>query len=210
MCQAASARRPCAPCSVLVVSRGNWTRTKRHLLGCFCAITLLAFAHASASAAPIVSWDFANPSIEASPTEALTVFATVSNDASATDPISFSTLTALGGMGAPPGGGSPLTEAYQVELADIIFLRPVRLDPGDSITLPWADLSPLGGSAPPGLYGPGEAGIELESLFVASSGLFTVTVVPEAGTGLLCVLGLLAWACARGRSSTRTSRVTAT
>lgn len=153
------------------------------------AIGMLLLSPA-AIAAPMVSWSFVEESIVAEPSEVFTIFATISNASVATDPLLFSFLEGLGGAGAPPGGGASLDAAYDVDLAQIIFLRAVRLDPGESITFPWADLQPIAGAAPIGVYGPSEARLGLDGLVVASANLFTVTVIPEPTTGLLIAMGL--------------------
>jgi len=162
------------------------------------AIGVLLLARAGL-AAPVVSWSFMDESIVAQPTKDLTILATIANAAAATDPLLFSVLEALGGTGAPPGGGSPLDAAYEVELVQIIFLRAVRLDPGESITLPWADLRPIAGNAAIGVYGPSEARLGLAGLVVESANLFTVTVVPEPTTALLVAMGLTGLGLASGR-----------
>lgn len=170
-----------------------------HLVACLTAV--LAYA-APGRAAPIVSWTFADEAIVAAPGDRIAVFAHISNAADATDPLVFTFLESLGGTGSPPGGGSPLDAAYQVELTRIIFLRAITLDPGESILLPWADLIPLEGAAPVGTYGPAEAWIDFQGLTVAADSLFTVTVVPEPSTLLLIATGLCLIGRARAARST--------
>jgi len=162
---------------------------QRHVLRAAAFAVVLVYA-LPGLALPIASWTFADGVIVAAPDERITVYATISNDASATDPLVFTTMEALGGSGAPPGGGSPLDAAYRVELVRIVFLRAVQLDPGESMVLPWADLIPLSSATPAATYGPAEARIDFQGLVVEADALFTVTVVPEPTTGMLVALGL--------------------
>jgi hypothetical protein len=173
-------------------------------------LVLLLFAPAS-SADLILSWSFDQESHVAQPDENLEILATLWNDAASTEILSFTQLEALGGTGAPPGGGLALDAAYDVELGWLIALRPIMVDPGESFTFYWADLEPLSGSAPPGIYGPAEAQLHVPTqegptFILDSSNLFTVLVVPEASTALLLGLGLLGLGI-RGRRRPRNPRV---
>jgi hypothetical protein len=175
-------------------------------------LVLLLFAP-TASADLIVSWSFDQENIVALPDENLEISATLWNDAASTEILYFTQLAALGGTGAPPGGGLPLDAAYDVSLGWLIALRPIVVNPGESFTFEWVFLEPLSGNAPLGVYGPAEAQLEVPpqsggTLILDSLNLFTVTVVPEASTGLLLGLGLLGLGI-RGRRRQRNPRVAA-
>lgn len=135
----------------------------------------LAFAQELAFGTPIPTWRFDDETIFAHPTERILVRGTLTNDASAQHDFIIGSLNPSGGEGAPPGGGSPLTHGYEVDLEIALMVVPVLVPPGESYRFNWATLTPLPGLSPGMSFGPGTAGFN----GIESDNLFVIQIVPD-------------------------------